>query len=119
MKKVSVIVIFVLLFFSVAIVAINYLYPYYVHLSSMKYANEVKESKIDKDNFILCSKITEDKTVNSMYISFYVLDKASQSRKAKTNPIRERGEVSSNFKVKTTQNLKPILTQQNKKNNKN
>lgn len=45
----------------------------------MKYANEVKESKIDKDNFILCSKITEDKTVNSMYISFYVLDKASRT----------------------------------------
>ena len=79
MKKVFVIVISVLLFFSVAIVAINYLYPYYVHLSSMKYANVEKESKIDKDNFILCSKITEDKTVNSMYISFYVLDKASQT----------------------------------------
>ena len=70
MKKVFVIVISVLLFFSVAIVAINYLYPYYVHLSSVKYANEVKESKIDKDNFILCSKISEDKTVNSMYILF-------------------------------------------------
>lgn len=79
MKKVSVIVISVLLFFSVAIVAINYLYPYYVHLSSVKYANEVKESKIDKDNFILCSKISEDKTVNSMYITFYVLNKASQT----------------------------------------
>ena len=39
MKKVSVIVISVLLFFSVAVVAINYLYPYYVHLSSVKYAN--------------------------------------------------------------------------------
>lgn len=79
MKKVWVIVISVLLFFSVTVVAINYLYPYYVHLSSVKYANEVKESKIDKDNFILCSKISEDKTVNSMYISFYVLDKASQT----------------------------------------
>ena len=78
MKKVFVIVISVLLFFSVAVVAMNYLYPYYVHLSSVKYANEVKESIIDKDNFILCSKISEDKTVNSMYISFYVLDKASQ-----------------------------------------
>ena len=60
MKKVFVIVIYGLLFFSVAVVAINYLYPYYVHLSSVKYANEVKESKIDKDNFILFSKITED-----------------------------------------------------------
>lgn len=79
MKKVFVIVISVLLFFSVAVVAINYLYPYYVHLSSVKYANEVKKSKIDKDNFILCSKITEDKTVNSMYIIFFVLDKASQT----------------------------------------
>ena len=79
MKKVFVIVISVLLFFSVAVVAINYLYPYYVHLSSVKYANEVQESKIDKDNFILCSKISEDKTVNSMYITFYVLDKASQT----------------------------------------
>ena len=66
MKKVFVIVISVLLFFSVAVVAINYLYPYYVHLSSVKYANEAKESKIDK-------------TVNSMYISFSVLDKASQT----------------------------------------
>lgn len=34
---------------------------------------------------------------NRAYKSFY---KAAQSRKAKTTPIQERGEVSSNFKVK-------------------
>ena len=75
MKKVIAIVISVLLFCSVAIFAVNYFYPYYVHWSSIKYADEVKEGKIDKGNFTLCSKITEDETVNSKYITFYVLDK--------------------------------------------
>lgn len=78
MKKVLAIVISVLLFFSVAILAINYLYPYYVHWSSIKYADEVKENKIDKGNITLCSKITEDETVNSKYITFYVLDKDTE-----------------------------------------
>lgn len=78
MKKVLAIVISVLLFFSVAILAINYLYPYYVHWSSIKYADEVKENKIDKGKITLCSKITEDETVNSKYITFYVLDKDTE-----------------------------------------
>lgn len=78
MKKVLAIVISVLLFFSVAILAINYLYPYYVHWSSIKSADEVKENKIDKGNITLCSKITEDETVNSKYITFYVLDKDTE-----------------------------------------
>lgn len=78
MKKVLAIVISVLLFFSVAILAINYLYPYYVHWSSIKYADEVKENMIDKGNITLCSKITEDETVNSKYITFYVLDKDTE-----------------------------------------
>ena len=77
-KKLLAVVISVLLLFSVTIVAINYLYPYYVHWSSIKYADEVKASKVDKGNIILCSKITEDETVNSMYITFYILDKDSQ-----------------------------------------
>ena len=78
MKKLLAIIISVLLFFSVVIVAINYLYPYYVHWSSIKYADEVKESKVDKGNITLCSKVTEDGNVNSMYITFYILDRDSQ-----------------------------------------
>lgn len=75
MKKVLVIVISIVLFFSVAIVTVNYLYPYYAHWSSIKYADEAKESKIDKGNITLCSKITEDEAVNSKYITFCILDK--------------------------------------------
>ena len=80
MKKVWVIVISILLFFSVAIVAVNYLSPYYVHWSSIKYADEVKASKVDKGNITLCSKVTEDENVNSMYITFYILDRDSQKK---------------------------------------
>lgn len=78
MKKLLAVVISVLLFFSVAIVTVNYIYPYYVHWSAIKYADGVKASKVDKGNITLCSKITEDENVNSMYITFYILDKGSR-----------------------------------------
>ena len=79
MKKIIVISLSVFVFLLAALALTNYLYPYCVHWNAIKYAHELKESKVSKDNVTLCSKITEDETVNSMYITFYVLDKASQT----------------------------------------
>ena len=79
MKKVIVVFLSVFVLISAAIVAANYLYPYYVHRSIIGYADEVKEDKISKGNITLCSKIIKDETVNSKYISFYIIDNGSQA----------------------------------------
>lgn len=78
MKKIIVISLSVFVFLLAALALTNYLYPYCVHWNAIKYAHELKESKVSKDNVTLCSKITEDETVNSMYITFYILDKNSE-----------------------------------------
>lgn len=78
MKKIVAIGVSVLIFFSIALFTLNYFYPYYVNWSINRYADEVKEGKINKDNITLCSKITDDETVNSKYISFYIIDENSQ-----------------------------------------
>lgn len=78
MKKIIAIGVSVLIFFSIAFFTLNYFYPYYVNWSINRYADEVKEGKISKDNITLCSRITYDETVNSKYISFYIIDEKSQ-----------------------------------------
>ncbi len=78
MKKGIIIFISILTLILAAILVANHLYPYYVHWNAIKYAHELKENKVSKDNFTLCSKITEDESVNSMYITFYILDKNSK-----------------------------------------
>lgn len=79
MKKAIVISLFFLIFFLAAVLLINCFYPYYVHGSVNRYADEVMEEKIEKNNITLCSRITKDETVNSKYISFYIIDNSSQT----------------------------------------
>lgn len=43
MKKAIIIVISVLAVVSVALLAVNYLYPYYFHLGATRYAEELEE----------------------------------------------------------------------------
>lgn len=79
MKKAIIIVISVLAVVSVALLAVNYLCPYYVHLSATRYAEELEEKRVEKGSITLCSKITRDENVNSNYISFYIVDNASKA----------------------------------------
>lgn len=55
------------------LVAINF-YPYFTHLSGTRYADNLEESSIQKDELILTSQITHDEEVDCKYISFSVLD---------------------------------------------
>ncbi len=79
MKKVIAISLSVVVFLLAAFLLTNWLYPYFVHGSVNRYADEVMEDKIKKNNITLCSKITKDDTVNSKYISFYIIDNSSQT----------------------------------------
>lgn len=79
MKKATIIVISVLAVVSVVLLAVNYCYPYYVHMSVNRYADELEEKRVEKGGITLYSKITQDENVNSKYISFCIYDNNSQA----------------------------------------
>lgn len=73
MKKLLVILSISVVVIGTVLVALNF-YPDFVHLSSIRYADNLEESSIQKGELVLTSEVTLDEEVDCKYVTFSVLD---------------------------------------------